>query len=257
MIFYFSGTGGTRWAAQSLGLGDEVINMGEALRFGELEYDARRQQRVGFFLPTYFWGVPRAVREFVEKVTLDLPPDCYVYTLLTCGGSTGNADKMLADLLQARGIRVDASFALKLVDNYSPMFKMAPPAKQRAIEAEAETALEPIREAVAACRPGDFNKLRGPLPGVITPLIYRTYGETGPGTGLFAVSDACVGCGLCAGICPDGAIEMRNKKPVWVKDRCTRCLACYHRCPAAAISAGRLSLKNGRYLHPIEGRTRE
>jgi len=257
MIFYFSGTGGTRWAARSLGLGDEVVNMGEAVRFGELDYDLTQESRVGFFLPTYFWGVPRAVREFVERVTLELPPRCYVYTVLTCGGSTGNADKMLAGLLEARGIRVEASFALKLVDNYSPMFKMDPPAKQRAIEAAAAAALEPIREAVAACRAGDFNKLRGPLPGLITPLIYRAYGESGPSTKLFALSDACVGCGLCAGICPDGAIQMRDKKPVWVKHSCTRCLACFHQCPHGAISAGRMSLKNGRYLHPAEGRTRE
>jgi ferredoxin len=257
MIFYFSGSGGTRWAAENLGLGDEVVNLGDALRFGELEIDLTREQRVGFFVPTYFWGVPRAVREFVEKAALALPDRCYVYTVLTCGGSTGNADRMLAQLLAARGIRVRASFALKLVDNYSPMFKMDPPAKQRTIEAAAGSALAQIREAAAACRPGDFNKLRGPLPGVITPLIYRAYGETGPSTGLFAVSDACVGCGLCAGICPDGDIEMRDKKPAWVKKHCTRCLACFHHCPAAAISAGRMSLRNGRYLHPIEGRTRE
>ena len=45
MIFYFSGSGGTRWAAENLGLGDEVVDLGGALRFGELEFDLTREQR--------------------------------------------------------------------------------------------------------------------------------------------------------------------------------------------------------------------
>ena len=255
MIFYFSGSGGTRWAAKGLGLGDDLVDMGEALRFGELEFDLTRETRVGFFLPTYFWGPPRAVVEFLEKARFDLPKSCYVYTVMTCGGSTGNADRMLARLLEKKSLVPQAFFALKLVDNYSVMFPVPPREKQRRVEAEAEAALETVRTAVAACTRGDHNGCRGPLPGIITPLIYRAYGPEGPTTGLFSVSDACVGCGLCAGLCPDGAIQMEGGKPVWKAQRCTRCLSCFHHCPAAAISAGRFSLKFGRYLHPAEGHT--
>ena len=256
MIFYFSGSGGTRWAANAMDLGDRVVDMGEALRYGELEYDLGRETRVGFFLPTYFWGPPRAVVEFVEKARFDLPKSCYVYLVLTCGGSTGNADRLMAAALEKKGLAVRGYFALPLVDNYSVMFTIPDQTKQRRVESAAETALASIRTAVAACTPGDHNKHRGPLPGLITPVIYKAYGPNGPGTGIFSVSAACVGCGLCAGLCPDRAIEMEGGKPVWKKDRCTRCLACFHQCPVAAISAGKGSLKHGRYLHPAEGHSR-
>ena len=161
MIFYFSGSGSTRWAASNMDLGDRVVDMGEALRFGELEHDLTRETRVGFFLPTYFWGPPRAVLEFVERAVFDLPKRCYVYLVLTCGGSTGNADRLMAAALEKKGLPVNAYFGLRTVDNYSVMFTIPEASKQRAIEAAAETALASIRTAVAACTPGDHNKCRG------------------------------------------------------------------------------------------------
>ena len=32
----------------------------------------------------------------------------------------------------------------------------------------------------------------------------------------------------------DEVIEMRDGKPVWVKDKCVTCLGCLHRCPKFA-----------------------
>ena len=32
----------------------------------------------------------------------------------------------------------------------------------------------------------------------------------------------------------DEVIEMRDGKPVWVKDKCVMCLGCLHRCPKLA-----------------------
>ena len=41
-----------------------------------------------------------------------------------------------------------------------------------------------------------------------------------------------------------------NGKPVWVKEKCTQCLGCIHRCPQYAITFGRGTAKNGQYRNP-------
>ena len=55
------------------------------------------------------------------------------------------------------------------------------------------------------------------------------------------------GCGLCAKRCLVQAIEMRDKKPVWVKERCEKCSACINCCPKEAIEFGEWSKGVYRY----------
>lgn len=50
--------------------------------------------------------------------------------------------------------------------------------------------------------------------------------------------------------CPVKAIEMKNKKPVWVADKCVMCLGCLHRCPVFAINYGNKTQKHGQYINP-------
>ncbi len=65
-------------------------------------------------------------------------------------------------------------------------------------------------------------------------------------TDNFHVSDACIGCGHCATICPAYAIEMsepasgkkKDRRPTWVKHDCFMCFGCMRLCPKAAIRYG-------------------
>ena len=62
--------------------------------------------------------------------------------------------------------------------------------------------------------------------------------------------EKCDGCGLCAKVCPDGIIGIRDGRPVWNSDSCTLCLACLHRCPKAAIDLGESTVGKRRYVNP-------
>ncbi len=47
----------------------------------------------------------------------------------------------------------------------------------------------------------------------------------------------CTGCGICADVCPEGAIRMTREMsyPEPIPGRCTGCLICVKECPFEAI----------------------
>lgn len=49
----------------------------------------------------------------------------------------------------------------------------------------------------------------------------------------------CVGCAKCAGICPAGAIVMKNRLPGIDRSRCIHCFCCQEFCPKGAMKVSR------------------
>ena len=50
------------------------------------------------------------------------------------------------------------------------------------------------------------------------------------------ISDACIGCGACVGVCPVEALSLVDSKAVCDGDKCVDCGACVSECPVEAIS---------------------
>ena len=118
MIFYFTGTGNTRWAAQLL-----AEATGEELRFipdelGKTEsYRLKDGERLGFCFPTHGWQPPHIVREFIRRSTFIVQHSTYIYALTTCGDNMGYAMRIFEKELRLKGLHTDARFAIVMPES--------------------------------------------------------------------------------------------------------------------------------------------
>ena len=249
MIFYFSGTGNTKYLAERIGekLGEPIISIADALKSDKTDFTAEKGKSIGFVSPVYFSGVPKCVREFIGKMNLSFGGDNYIFTALSCGGNTANAGKMLHKLLIEKGVTVNASYSAVMVDNYIPMYNIQTQQEADKMLLEINPKIELLADKIARKKDGDFDDNKGAkiMTAVMYPF-YRIFSKTK----RFYVTDKCISCGKCESGCVDRAIEMKNGKPVWVKSECTQCLRCINACPTRAIQFGKATEKRNRFINP-------
>lgn len=250
MIFYFSATGNSKYVATKLRNEDEqIVSITYALREGQFAYELVEGESVGFVFPVYFYGIPLAVKEFIGNISLKYSKNSYVYSVLTCGGSTGNTGEEFGRLLRDKEIIRKGQFSVVMVDNFIPLYSLAKKEVMQKILHKADHELDEIAAKIDGKQEGDFNKHKGLFPGLISKVVYFFY-RNGKSTAPFYVENSCIGCGQCEKVCPIGAIAMNKERPVWIKDSCTFCLGCIHQCPQEAIQYGKGTKNRGRYHNP-------
>ena len=102
MIFYFSATGNSKYAAQRIAAvtEDRLVSLRDAVRARSYRFSVGRDERIGFVAPVYFQGLPSILRFFLDKLQLEGYQEQYIYLVMTCGQWTGGAADQLSKLLE-------------------------------------------------------------------------------------------------------------------------------------------------------------
>ena len=122
MIFYFSGTGNTRWAAEHLAAatGERLLFIPEELK-GDCHYLLAADERIGFCFPTHGWQPPHIVRQFIRQLQFSTAAGItahYCFALTTCGDSIGRTMEILNRELAAVGLHATSVFSLTMPESY-------------------------------------------------------------------------------------------------------------------------------------------
>ena len=247
MIFYFSGTGNTKWAASKLAAAtrEDLISIAPYMRTDDSSHNLaepfilKENERLGFVFPVHGWRVPKLVREFISKMKIQREPiqretsDAtienkakaddslknrpFAYCVCTAGDSIGLTIENLNEVisqnpsLQALGItEVSTSYSLIMPESYIGLPFMDVDPKEREIRKKENAAQElaVVCEEIFDRKEGINRLVKGPIPWFFTKVVGGFFENVLITDKRFHVEkDRCVKCGICANVCPVGDIK--------------------------------------------------
>jgi ferredoxin len=271
MIFYFSGTGNSAWAARSLAdnLNEKLVSIAEALQKNDTLYNILQEESVGFVFPTYGWDIPPIVRTFITCLSLqyqdkkgisrhkNMLDSTYIYFVTTCGDDTGKLLKRVRQAFTLRNLHIDSAWTIVMPDSYVclPGFDVDSDKLKESKLSAAPQRLQMIATHIKRKQRGVFDVHPGHFPYTKTYILGGLFRHYLMDDKPFHTKDSCTQCGICVDVCPTKNIIIGTEGPHW-QNQCTMCLACYHHCPSHAIAYGKQTKHKGQYLHPEAPRTK-
>lgn len=247
MIYYFSGTGNSRFVAMQLAkyTKDTALFIPDVFDAMESDITVGAGETVGIVFPVYAWAPPSVVIDFLTHVHVD--KKAFAYAVCTCGDEAG---KSMDDL--RRVFPFKSAYSITMPNNYIPLYEVDEPELMREKINVATQRLPKIASEILARRE-IIDVHEGAEASFKTIVINPLFSLFALRTSKFSADGTCVGCGECEKNCAFGFIKLVDRKPVWEEGKCQMCMSCIMRCPVRAIQYGRGTRKRGRYVFPDGG----
>ena len=198
-------------------------------------------QVVGFIFPVYMGGLPKIVDKFLQH--FPFRKDIYYFSVGTYYLYKGSALSVVNKRLKNKGVALNYAGYLPSIGNCLMEYEVSREKRMRILkhtDKVTERLVQDIKNktekrASRYCKLSD--KMHRKLYSIFFDNAYKK----------FSLEERCIGCGICAKICPVNNISIEDKRPQWGMN-CEACHACVHACPKNAInlgkSKGRLQYRN-------------
>ncbi len=254
IIYYFSGTGNARNAAEWIGniartkgIATHICNIDrfEDIYIPELE-DGKTL--IGFCFPTHGFGPAPLMLKFISLFPSLPNADAFILNTraglklskLFVPGLSGLAQIVPAAILRLKGYRIVGMQPLDLPSNW---ISLHPGVKEKVKDSIYERCRGIINRFSNKLLSGKkvYKALISiPVDLAISPISLGYYfiGRYAIAKTFIATND-CNNCGLCIEQCPLEAIKLINNRPFWTY-RCESCMRCMNGCPKRAIETAHL-----------------
>lgn len=232
-VVYFSPTGTTKKVVQAIaaGVNHSTVEFIDITRPDERVQPLQTSDRelLVMAVPVYMGRVPALLTEWLHAITAQGTPAVCVVVY----GNRVYEDALieLKDILNQCGCKTIAGGAF--IGEHSFSLVETPTAKDRPDASDinhAELFGRKIREKLTRYSSNDM------ASDVNIPGCHPYRGDSALWTVDFiSVSEECTQCGICAHVCPVGAINPDNSSVIDI-ERCITCCACIKKCPNQARS---------------------
>ena len=257
-VFYFSGTGNTRWAVERLreiltgrGHGCEVYSVDLPGRPDDEKIKAivDSSDYTGFAYPVYGANLPPIMERFIESVKnmpeLNAGHKKKLFFISTAGYVDSFGPLAAKRLLKGYNFDLRGYLSLRISNNIS-----SPKLKTKLIS---DSGLELRKEASVlqlAALAGKLSKMESYITGIgpylIPGILIRKFAARGIRDNFLSLGvrmDSCSKCMLCVSGCPTQSIAYDGRE-FRFNNGCTACMRCYNFCPAYSITL------DGKYADP-------
>jgi len=234
-LFYFSGSGNTKWVADRLK--ENFVFYGSNVELFNIENiekaDISDCEAIIIGTPIHAEVAPKVVMDFVNKLPDDATGmECILYS--TLGAKSAAALDIIRKILQGKGYTVVSQSFISMPNNYYFGAGLEPSSEK--INGLLEAAQGKIKGIVE-----EYLKKNRKINSVnifrigIGKIIGKSFMKFLPkiSKGLTATEN-CNKCGLCLRNCPKGNITFENGHAVF-HSQCIMCTRCIHICPSNAI----------------------
>ena len=234
---YYTSTGNNLYIAKQIG--GELLSIPQLMKneVFDIEDDA-----VGIIFPVFFATSPKTLREFLKKVNIKTD---YLF-LITSYGSDGdqNVLRIMKETLNGRGIEVNYTNSVLMIDNFLPVFDMALE-KETKKDLDVDSSIQKIKQDIEDRKQYIFEK---PMFSDVDN-IEEVLESTMTGKYHILVGDDCSDCKICFKVCPRGNITFSENRPV-IGDDCDFCLGCVQHCKTHTLTINDELNPNERYRNP-------
>jgi len=246
MILYFSATGNTEFIARELArhLDDECVNLLERVKKND-HTPLHSEKPFIVCAPVYVCEMPRFMSKYLKEQSFSGSRD--VYCIFTSGGYCGISGVLAKRIFKKKGMTYHGHAEFKMPRNYVAN-NSYPMLAREEIEKRILTSRDQAKAVAEDIKAGRKLTARHVFlwESIVTIPFNPVWCKYKLTADAFYTTEACIGCGKCARLCPLNNISLVDKAPVW-GDACTHCMACIGNCPTEAIEYGNITQEKEPY----------